>query len=104
MTKIKEDIRNKVNPANMRVGITMGKTTKNGGIFIQCSDDKDINTVKGKIGNYLGCNYTVNKKQLHRNRFKILDINEYEYVKTDNKMALNEIINQNYLNLLNYCC
>lgn len=43
----------------------MGKTTKTKGIFMQCRNDKIINTVKGKIVNNLEDNYVynVNKKR-----------------------------------------
>jgi predicted RNA-binding protein with PUA-like domain len=95
--KMKDQIRNRINPAELGVGLLIGKTTKNGDLILTCkNEEKDMREIQHKIQEDMGQNYEVSEKRLHKNRIKIVGIHEQENSETD-KTLIEKIINQNEL-------
>lgn len=96
ITKIKEDLRNKVSPVEMGVGLQMGRSTKNGGLIISCGDEKNIENVQSEIQSKLGDNYEVDRPKLRNHRIKVVGVNEDAANESDEDIV-NGIMKQNYL-------
>jgi hypothetical protein len=95
--KMKDQIRNRINPAELGVGLLIGKTTKNGDLILTCkNEEKDMREIQHKIQEDMGQNYEVSEKRLHKNRIKIVGIHEQENSEKD-KTLIEKIINQNEL-------
>lgn len=71
--KIKDNLRNKVNPAKIGISITVSKKTKNGGIIVKFENSKDINVVQTEIQESIGEKYQVIKKDLNKYPLKIIN-------------------------------
>jgi hypothetical protein len=47
---MKDQIRNRINPAELGVGLLIGKTTKNGDLILTCkNEEKDMREIQHKI-------------------------------------------------------
>lgn len=57
--QVKQDIKKNVDSADIGVLVTMGKTTKNGDIILNCGTEKEIQSVASEIQSKLGENYSV---------------------------------------------
>lgn len=96
--KVRENLRQQINPGKIGVGITMGKTTRNGEVILQCNTEQSLSKLQNSIQANLGEKYSVAEKELNKNRLKIISIHESEYVTNDDEL-IHKILNQNDLEL-----
>lgn len=96
--EVKEDIRKKVDPTDMGVGVTMGRVTKQGGVIINCSGSKEIASVQTEIQNKLGGSYDVERPKSLQHRVRIVGVDECEYDRNDSDILV-KIVKQNDLNI-----
>ncbi|KAK5647930.1 hypothetical protein RI129_002822 [Pyrocoelia pectoralis] len=95
--QIKQDLRTKVNPTEIGVGLTMGKSTKKGGLILNCGAGKDIKKLQVEIQHQLGDSYNVDRPKVLEHRLKIVGINECEFMNSD-EVIVSKIIKQNNIN------
>ncbi|KAK9720858.1 hypothetical protein QE152_g21820 [Popillia japonica] len=57
--KTKSDIKNKLNPSNLEVGIKEIKNVKDGGILIKCSNKTEVDKLKTEAQKKLNKNYVI---------------------------------------------
>lgn len=90
--KVKQDLKTNVNPADLQVGINIGKTVKDGGILVKCADAQDLNTIKNSIQHKMGNNYEVKIPKKFYPKIIIIGIVD----ENENKEELtNKIVKQN---------
>lgn len=77
--QIKKDLQEKIKPAELGLGVSMGRPTKNGGLIISCGNEKEISTVRSEIQKKLGENYEVDQPKKHDHRIKVVGVHESEY-------------------------
>lgn len=94
--EIKEDLRRKVNPVEIGVGVSMGRSTKGGGIILNCGNEKEISNVQTEIQSKLGDQYQVDRPKILNHRLKVVGVNENEYAVGD-ELIIEKIIRQNDL-------
>lgn len=70
----KTDLEKYVDPQSFSINAI--KSTRNGGVVINCSSNEDVNKLKLAATNNLGDNYTVQVPQLRKPKIKIFDIPE----------------------------
>ena len=63
VNEMSTEIKDKVNPAMIGVGIKIGINTRKEGVVLQLENNKDMNTVKDKIQENFGDEYKVEKKK-----------------------------------------
>lgn len=51
---VKRDLKNKVNPTEIGIGLSMGRPTKDGGIILNCSGQQEIEIIQSQIQDKLG--------------------------------------------------
>jgi hypothetical protein len=95
--QVRQDIRKKINPAQMGVGLSMGKTTKSGAELLNCSTEKNVDYVKKAIQDNFGQNYEVIESKKDKYRIRIHNVYESEH-STENERIVQKIIRQNELN------
>lgn len=96
LNKTKIELKNKIKPAEMGIGITMKGGTKDGGVVLQYDGNKDI---KDKIQSNLGQNYEVFERNvISKYRMRIAGISGDEYEQPDGSLIEN-LICQNDLNI-----
>lgn len=95
-TKIKKDLQEKVSPEELGIGVTMGRTTRDGGLILSCGNVKEISTVQSAIQNKLGDNYEVDRPKTHEHRIKVVGIEESEHGAADENIV-DRITKQNDL-------
>lgn len=98
--QIKKDLQEKVNPSDIGIGVTMGRTTKNGGLILTCGNEKEILTVQTEIQGKLGDEYEVDRPKTHEHRIKVVGINECEHGIGDGDI-IHKVIRQNDLEINN---
>lgn len=94
--QVKEDLRKKVNPAELGAGLSLGKPTKSGGIILKCGNEKDLTNIQAQIQKKMGDNYSVETPKVLEHRIKVVGISESEYSLTDNEIV-SKIEKQNNL-------
>lgn len=72
----RKELREKIDPAGMSVGILSMKDIKNGGILLVCHDEKDTTRVEEIMRKSLGNRYTVEIAKLNKPRMKLIGITE----------------------------
>lgn len=95
--KVKKDIREKVDPSDLGVGLSMGPSTKRGGIVLNCSKEREIEQIQQEIQTKLGGNYEVDRPESLSQRLKIVGVNEEEF-NLSNEALIMKIKKQNGLN------
>lgn len=93
---VKQDLLDKVNPAEIGIGVQMKKSTKNGGVVIQCGNEVSLAKAQNVIKENLGERYEIKKPIPYKNRIKILGIHENEH-DINNEMLIQKIVKQNDL-------
>lgn len=68
--QIKKDLQNKVNPGELGIGLSMRRTTRDGGLILSCGNEKEISTVQAQIQSKLGENYEVDRPKTHDHKIK----------------------------------
>lgn len=63
-TKTKEDIKEKIQPAKLKVGVSAVNNLKNGGIAVQCPRREDADRLKIEVEEELGDNYEIRFKNV----------------------------------------
>lgn len=91
---VKQDLKNKVNPTEIGIGLSMGRSTKNGGLILNCSSEKEIISIQSEIQNKLGDSYSVDRPKIKEYRVKIVGIDESEFNK-ENDEIVRKVIRQN---------
>lgn len=100
--EVKQDIRQRVDPTDMGVGVTMGRVTKQGGVIINCSGSREIASVQTEIQDKLGGSYDVERPKSLQHRVRIVGIDECEYDRNDSDILV-KIVKQNELNINDNC-
>lgn len=95
--QIKIDLKEKVNPVELGVGVAIGRPTKNGSLILSCGMEKDINSVQSEIQTRLGTEYEVDRPKKHEHRIKVVGVNACEHG-IDDEEIVNRVIKQNDLN------
>jgi hypothetical protein len=95
--QVRKEIRNKINPVQLGVGLSMGKTTKKGAVFLNCTTEKNIDEVRNAIQANVGHGYEVTEPNSFKGRIKLYFIHEDEKEMED-EVLVQKIINQNELN------
>ncbi|KAK5649857.1 hypothetical protein RI129_000886 [Pyrocoelia pectoralis] len=92
--KIVSELKEKVDPVNLNVGIKSIKNISNGGVAVHCESGKDVEILKSEVENKLGDQYQVLIPAGRRPQFKIVGImdklTEQELIKC--LIAQNQII------------
>ncbi|KAF5278274.1 hypothetical protein FQR65_LT15708 [Abscondita terminalis] len=83
---VKEELKKKVNPIEIGVGMEMVRTTKKGDLIITCGDENDIVNILSEIQNKLRQEYEVYRPKLRNRRIKVVGVNEVETKNTDKEM------------------
>lgn len=76
--KVKQDLKVNVNPADLQIGINIGKTVKDGGVVVKCADAQDLCTVKNNIQDKMGNNYDVKIPKKSNPKIIIVGITDEE--------------------------
>lgn len=92
-TEVRNDIKTSIDPLELKGGIRMGKTTKKGGIILECNNAETMGHLSDKIETKLTDKYTIEKPRKIVPRVKILDIHE----ESNDDNLLNRLIEQNKL-------
>lgn len=79
------DLKEKVNPVKLGVGVTIGRPTKNSSLILSCGNEKDINSVQSEIQTRLGTEYEVDRPKKHVHRIKVVGVNACEHRIDDEK-------------------
>jgi hypothetical protein len=95
--QVRREIRNKINPVQLGVGLSMGKTTKKGAVLLNCTTEKNIDEVRNAIQANVGHGYEVTEPNSFKSRIKLYFIHEDEKEMED-EVLVQKIINQNELN------
>lgn len=95
-TKVKEDLKNKISPSKMGVGVSMGRLTKNGGLILNCTAEDEVVKIQNEIQTQLGDTYEVNRPKLLQRRLKVIGVHESESNNSD-EVLLSKVIKQNDL-------
>jgi len=74
----------------------MGRSTKDGGLILTCSNEKEISTVQSEIEAKLGDEYKVDRPKTHSHRIKVVGIDEGEYSTADDEI-IETVMRQNDL-------
>lgn len=92
-TNIKEELKKKIDPSSLEVGVTMGKTTRNGGLVIRCENNAACEKVKNKIQEEMGQNFNVKMAKKNNPLIKVAGIN----VEENTEDLVQKIVKQNKL-------
>jgi hypothetical protein len=76
--QVRKGIRNKINPVQLGVGLSTGKTTKKGAVLLNCTTEKNIDEVRNAIQANVGHGYQVTERNLFKGRIKLYFIHEDE--------------------------
>jgi hypothetical protein len=76
--QVRREIRNKINPVQLGVGLSMGKTTKKGAVLLNCTTEKNIDEVRNAIQANVGHGYEVTEPNSFKSRIKLYFIHEDE--------------------------
>lgn len=96
LTKTKEDLVTKVQPSELKTGISMGNKIRNGGIILNCAQNRKVEDIQTVLQNKMGEDYEVVKPALRRNRLKVHYVDEREH-KNDDQTMISKIVEQNAL-------
>lgn len=96
VSKVKEDIRSNINPADLQVGLNIDRNTRNGGVILKCSDAEALDTIKNDIKTRMGEDYEIQVPKKLNPRLIIMGIAEDELKNDeDDKELTQKIIRQN---------
>lgn len=70
--KIREDIRSKINPTELQIGIRNLRDTRNGDVILKCSSDHEIEILKNAAERRLGDAYTISVPTKQNPRLKLI--------------------------------
>ncbi|XP_050306281.1 uncharacterized protein LOC126743294 [Anthonomus grandis grandis] len=90
--KIKEDLKTKVNPTDIGIGVTLGRATKKGGLILNCGTEKEITNIQSEIQSKLGESYSVDRPKMLQRRIKVVGVNENENVNSDSDIITKIIL------------
>lgn len=76
---VERDLKNKVNPTEIGIGLSIGRPTKDGGIILNCTGQQEIGTIQSQIQDKLGDEYSVDRPKIKEHRIKVVGIEESEY-------------------------
>lgn len=76
IAEVKKYLRNKVNPAEMGVGVSMGRATKKGSLIINCISEKSVIDIQSEMQNKLDEEYSVERPKTLNHRLKVIGVNE----------------------------
>jgi hypothetical protein len=65
--QVGKEIRNKINPVQLGVVLSMGKTTKKGAVLLNCTTEKNIDEVRNAIQANVGHGYEVTEPNSFKN-------------------------------------
>lgn len=82
--KIKEELRKKINPTELKISINSIKSTKNGNLLVKCQGKNDVDILK-KVAEKKLNDYDIEVTKLKNPRFKITDykINDKDDLKAE---------------------
>lgn len=98
--KIAEDIKNKINPTNLQVGVSSFKPFKNDSIAITCQSSKDKEILHEEVTKQLGNQYNIQVSKLQKKKIKIIGIQEKM---TDEELKQSILQQNNVLNVDENC-
>lgn len=96
VTQIKRDLQDKVKPGELGIGVSMGRTTRDGGLILTCGNEKEITAVQSEIQQKLGDTYKVDRPKTREHRIKVVGVDEGEYQSTDDDI-IKRVMKQNDL-------
>lgn len=70
--KTKKDLRNQIQPSQLKIGIKNMRETKQGGMVIKCSEKEDIKLLKQAAEDCLGKDYDIELPKLNLPKIKIV--------------------------------
>lgn len=70
--KTKNDLRNQIQPSQLKIGIKNMRETKQGGMVIKCSEKEDIKLLKRAAEDCLGKDYNIELPKLNLPKIKIV--------------------------------
>lgn len=82
--KMKEELRKKINPTELKISINSIKSTKNGNLLVKCQEKNDMDILKNVAEKKLN-DYNIEMTKLRNPRFKIIEykINDEDDLKTE---------------------
>lgn len=89
-----KELKNKVNPTDLAVGIQELRGIRKGGVVISCSDKKSLEKMKDKVMAEMGDKYSVNTSELKNPRLIVIGV-EVDYIKQEDSEILKAIGEQN---------
>lgn len=97
--KTTEDIKKKIDPSKLKVGVTKINKIRDGGVAVQCNSKEDVEKFKTIAEKELGNSYDIKKAKQHTPEIKVLGIRE----NLSNEEIKNCIISQNDIIDQNSC-
>lgn len=99
INKTRVELKNRVNPAEIGVGLTVGDKTRSGGVVVRYRGSKNIKEIQDKIQSDMGQNYeVVERRNDVKCRLKIVGLDEEEMNETDD-LLMKKMISQNDLKI-----
>lgn len=98
--QVKTDLQEKVNPEDLGIGVSMSRTTKDGGLILACGNEKQITDIQSEIQSKLGEKYEVEQPKIRDNRIKVVGLDESEYSVSEEDIV-RRVIKQNDLDAQN---
>lgn len=90
------DIRQKIDPSNLAVGIKTLRNIRDGGVAITCENTVSREVMKATITEQLGNKYKVEESTLKNPKVKIRDV-ENSILNLDNNTLIDKILKQNFI-------
>ncbi|KAJ8969745.1 hypothetical protein NQ317_009579 [Molorchus minor] len=94
--KTTEDVKQKVNPVRLAVGIESVQNLRNGSIIISCNDKNSKEKIKNQVENELGEEYQVEEVKMKLPKFILINAEE-EYMNKTDQDLIKDIADQNEL-------
>lgn len=92
--EVKKDLRNKIDPTEMGVGVSMGRVTRKGGLILNCDSNQEISSIQSEIQDKLGDGYEVERPKTLQHRIKVVGVDESDF-ETDDSAMISKLIKQN---------
>lgn len=67
-----KELKEKVNPTKLNLGIRNSRTTKDGSLIVKCETKEDINVLKTETERYLGTKYIIETPKMKNPKIKII--------------------------------
>lgn len=93
-SKVKNDLKTRIDPAGLQVGVNIEKSVREGGVVLKCQNEQALNTIKEDIVNKMGNDYEVKLPVKKNPRVIIVGIEENELTK-EKEEFLAKIVKQN---------